>query len=874
MKKLILLHLFIAFLGSNESLVAQNSIAHEWNEMQLNLIRKDLARPPVQARNLFHASIAMYDAWAMYESDATPYLLGKTYNATTYNLPSAPVVSTTDKQAYQAATIDYAAYRVLLHSYNHTPLISYWQQPFSGCTYTVINIGTGLTDTLPCQPFYVQGFIDSLHNFMLQKGNDTAYTSMDYTNGDPRALGNYIAKQVIDARLNDRANEQGNYQYAPYAPANAALNMGAASTVMADPNRWQPLSIPGAMDQNGNSVAPLQKFIGPGWGNVHPFAMKTTDAEMHTRNGGTFPVYHHLPAPPRLDTINPNDTMSQLFKWGHSMVSIWSSQLDAADNTLTDISPASRGNVQSYPVSWADQKNFYNYLQGGDPGTGHTMNPATNQPYNQQMVKKSDFLKVITQFWADGPTSETPPGHWYVIYNKASNNSLFQNKWEGSGNTLSKLELDVKAYLTIGGAMHDAAITSWGAKGWHDTPRPISAIRYMASKGQSSNMSLPRYDPAGLPLVPGYIELVQAGDPLAGTNGQNINEIKLYTWHSADTNTQLCLGGNCANYYNGVRWMLAKDWKTYQRPSFVTPPFAGYVSGHSTYSRAGAEVLTRVTGNPYFPGGIEEYTINPGSGLLNFEGDITQPIVLQWATYRDASDQASLSRIWGGIHPPFDDMNGRLAGEKIGNEAFDYAATFFDKSVLPTTATSFSVQFQSNCTAVLSWNVTQENTVQSYKIYKSEDGITWYNLGTITKQVTNNGSYQFLHSSPATTKYYRIDAINTNGLAFTISSTSVPPTCYLGVNESTSNSILVTKVYPNPSDGNFNFTIHSTNNQSAANIEIVDMLGRIVYDKSVLLDGIDTDLHLNLDNVLTGIYFLKITTKDGYLSTQKLEINR
>ena len=39
-------------------------------------------------------------------------------------------------------------------------------------------------------------------------------------------------------------------------------------------------------------------------------------------------------------------------------------------------------------------------------------------------------------------------------------------------------------------------------------------------------------------------------------------------------------------------WILAADWLPYQLPTFVTPAFAGYVSGHSTFSRAAAEVLT------------------------------------------------------------------------------------------------------------------------------------------------------------------------------------------------------------------------------------------------------------------------------------------
>ena len=103
----------------------------------------------------------------------------------------------------------------------------------------------------------------------------------------------------------------------------------------------------------------------------------------------------------------------------------------------------------------------------------------------------------------------------------------------------------------------------------------------------------------------------------------------------------------------------------YQRPTFVTPPFAGYVSGHSTYSRAAAEVLTLLTGDEYFPGGVGEFKA-PMNEFLVFEEGPSVDVTLQWATYRDASDQTSLSRIWGGIHPPADDIPGRKMGIEIG----------------------------------------------------------------------------------------------------------------------------------------------------------------------------------------------------------------
>ena len=70
--------------------------------------------------------------------------------------------------------------------------------------------------------------------------------------------------------------------------------------------------------------------------------------------------------------------------------------------------------------------------------------------------------------------------------------------------------------------------------------------------------------------------------------------------------------------------------------------------------------------------------------FLVFEEGPSQDITLQWATYRDASDQTSLSRIWGGIHPPADDIPGRIIGEQIGIQAFELAETYFNNPVSST----------------------------------------------------------------------------------------------------------------------------------------------------------------------------------------------
>ena len=128
-----------------------------------------------------------------------------------------------------------------------------------------------------------------------------------------------------------------------------------------------------------------------------------------------------------------------------------------------------------------------------------------------------------------------------------------------------------------------------------------------------------------------------------------------------------------------MEWIRATEWVPYQLPTFVTPAFAGYVSGHSTFSRAAAEVLTAMTGTEYFPGGLGSWSSPAGD--LEFEAGPSQDVQLQWATYYDAADQAGLSRLYGGIHIAADDFRGRVMGSQCGKDAWQMANRYWDGTV-------------------------------------------------------------------------------------------------------------------------------------------------------------------------------------------------
>jgi len=230
----------------------------------------------------------------------------------------------------------------------------------------------------------------------------------------------------------------------------------------------------------------------------------------------------------------------------------------------------------------------------------------------------------------------------------------------------------VKLYLALNGAVHDAAIACWGLKRKYDSVRPISAIRWMGGLGQSTDAMGPSYDANGLPLAPGLVEVITSLTTAPGERHAHLagheGDIAILAWpgQPADPATQ----------HAGARWIRAVEWVPYQRNTFVTPAFAAYTSGHSTFSRAAAEVLTRFTGSRYFPGGLGEL-VAPRDRFLSFELGPSADVVLQWASYYDAADEAGTSRRWGGIHIQADDFEGRMIGHQVGIDAFALATRYF-----------------------------------------------------------------------------------------------------------------------------------------------------------------------------------------------------
>ena len=572
----------------------QGSIARRWDEQALAAIRRDLPRPTVHARNLFHLSSAMWDAWAGYDAKATGVYVRERHAAG-------------DLVSARRAAISYAAYDVLAHRYQ---------------------AAVGGAMTLAC-----------LRAVMKDLGYDPA--DAHETGDDPVAFGNRVGHAILARTADDGANEQDDYADPVHTPSdNPPLLYDGVGTRLTHADRWQPINLSVAATQNGIILpAGVQDYIGSHWGSVKPFALRRASSAVAWEDPGPVPG------------VGP-----AMKDWILEVIAKTAS-VDPGDPRTIDISPGAYG---------------HNSL-GANDGKGWDKNPVTGSPYPAQIVPIADFARVMAEFWADGPKSETPPGHWNTIANSVADAAGFERRLFGKGASLDPLAWDVHAYLALNGAEHDAAIAAWDVKRRFMTVRPISLVRWMGAKGQSSDPAGPSYDPDGLPLVPGLVEVITKASSAPGQRHAHLScfvgQVAVRDWlgEPGDRNVQA----------SGVGWVRAVEWITYQRRTFVTPAFPGFISGHSTFSRAGAEVLAKLTGSPFFPGGLGEY-VAPKDKFLTFEKGPTTDVRLQWASYFDASDEAGQSRLWGSIHIAPDDFAGRRVGHRVGLRALELASRYFE----------------------------------------------------------------------------------------------------------------------------------------------------------------------------------------------------
>jgi len=216
-----------------------------------------------------------------------------------------------------------------------------------------------------------------------------------------------------------------------------------------------------------------------------------------------------------------------------------------------------------------------------------------------------DREKMISEYWADGPATETPPGHWCLL-------AQFVSRHDGNN-----LDEDVKMFFALTGGLLDSSIAVWECKRIYDYVRPVTAIRQLF-KGR-----------------------------------------RVRAW---------------AGPFRGAQYIFGEDWQPYQQASFITPPFGEYVSGHSAFSTASAEILKSFTGSDEFGASV---SLPAGSSRIEPGLTPASDVTLKWETFTAAAEEASLSRLHGGIHFTDGNVYGRIMGRQIGTEVWKRAQAYF-----------------------------------------------------------------------------------------------------------------------------------------------------------------------------------------------------
>lgn len=226
----------------------------------------------------------------------------------------------------------------------------------------------------------------------------------------------------------------------------------------------------------------------------------------------------------------------------------------------------------------------------------------------EETAKLDDRRKVIAEYWADGPASELPPGHWNVFAQAVS-------RMRGHS-----LDADARMFFALDNAMLDASIAAWHAKREYDFVRPVTLIREL-----------------------------NRGRTIDGWRGPFLGNGKI----------------------------RGENWRPYQPDTFPTPPFSDYVSGHSTFSAAAAQVLRTFTGSDALNVSV---TVPAGSGRVEPGAVPRNDLRLSWTTFSVAADEAGMSRRWGGIHFRDADDDARIMGRSIGTNAWNRAQAYINGS--------------------------------------------------------------------------------------------------------------------------------------------------------------------------------------------------
>ena len=102
-----------------------------------------------------------------------------------------------------------------------------------------------------------------------------------------------------------------------------------------------------------------------------------------------------------------------------------------------------------------------------------------------------------------------------------------------------------------------------------------------------------------------------------------------------------------------IQERIDKEWT----PILYTPNFPEYTSGHSVVSRSASTILTEIIGKDF--AFVDSTEVPYGMEARKFNSFI------------EASDEAAISRVYGGIHYPAAVEKGKVQGEKVGEHVLN-----------------------------------------------------------------------------------------------------------------------------------------------------------------------------------------------------------
>jgi PAP2 superfamily len=195
------------------------------------------------------------------------------------------------------------------------------------------------------------------------------------------------------------------------------------------------------------------------------------------------------------------------------------------------------------------------------------------------------------------------------------------------------IDRDVKLYFAVANTAFDTFIASWDAKRYYDSSRPWTLVRHY-----------------------------YAGKKVSGWGGPG----------------------------KGVISMPAEEWHPYSPYTFITPPFPGFTSGHSTVSGGCAKMLELFTGSDRFgetekrtagiltEPGFKCDTIQMRFGKPGPDGKQTCEVALVMPTFTEAAEMAGISRVMGGYHIQSDNIAGLELGRKVAKYIWPKTRAYFD----------------------------------------------------------------------------------------------------------------------------------------------------------------------------------------------------